>query len=389
MFFYTGHTQTTINIDAAADNTIYQNQVGNSNALGQNIFSGTTNAGSIRRGLIRFNIAGNVPAGATITAATLTLNCNVSRSNPDTVKLHRLTATWGEGTSDAGAGPGDGNGTAATTNDATWESRFFSVSNWATTGGDYVATASAQKAVPTTGFVTWSSAGMINDIQGWLNTPSSNAGWILICDEVLFPTARKFGSRENATVANRPSLQITYTLPIPVTLTYFNAKTANGNVILNWETAQEINNHHFEIQHSLDGINFYSIGIVLGNNNSTILRKYQYTDQPVQAGVHFYRLAQVDNNGSKHFSVIVQASLSKGQRSFSVFPNPVRNKLNLPGWLSPGIYFYKITDLQGMLISQGKTGTDNIDVSRLSAGNYQFSLYRNDALTGQCSFIKQ
>src|SRR5215207_2336042 len=105
--------QTTVNISAAADNTMYQSPSGNSNGAGQNVFSGTNGVSSPRRGLIRFDVAAVIPAGAVITSATLTLNCNLSRSVADNVSLHKLLSGWGEGTSNAGS-QSDGSGAAAT-----------------------------------------------------------------------------------------------------------------------------------------------------------------------------------------------------------------------------------------------------------------------------------
>ena len=107
--------QTTVTISASADNTMYQNPTGNSNAIGQNIFSGNNGqvpSGSPRRGLIKFDIAAALPAGALITNVVLRLNCNVSRAIPDNVSLHKVLADWGEGTSNAGGGSGDGAGIA-------------------------------------------------------------------------------------------------------------------------------------------------------------------------------------------------------------------------------------------------------------------------------------
>ncbi|MCY7293381.1 MAG: DNRLRE domain-containing protein [Ferruginibacter sp.] len=249
------NAQTTVVLNASADNTIYQNFPGNSNAIGQNFFSGNNGSNSPRRGLIKFNIAAVVPVGAVVTAVTLTLNCNISRATADNVSLYKLSTNWGEGTSNAAAS-GDGAGAAATTNDATWPNNFFPASNWTTAGGDYTATASANTSIAGTGFYTWSTAGMVADVQNWLNTPAINFGWIILCNETTAATARRFGSRENATVANRPTLSVTYSTVLPVTLSYFTGIQKNNGVLLNWQTAQEINSHYFEILHSADAITF-------------------------------------------------------------------------------------------------------------------------------------
>ena len=116
-----------VQIGAAKDNTLYESATGSlSNGSGEHFFVGQTAAGGgfkIRRGLIAFNIASNIPAGATIQSAVLTLSMNRTISGNQTVSLHKLTADWGEGTSDAPGG--EGQGAAATTNDATWLHRFY------------------------------------------------------------------------------------------------------------------------------------------------------------------------------------------------------------------------------------------------------------------------
>jgi hypothetical protein len=87
---------------------------------------------------------------------------------------------------------------------------------WATPGGDHAATASATATVnsvindPT----SWSSAGLVSDVQAWLNTPSSNFGWELInLDETTASDFRAFYTREFSDATLRPQLQITFEAP--------------------------------------------------------------------------------------------------------------------------------------------------------------------------------
>ena len=89
------------------------------------MFAGTDGVGSPRRGLIEFDIAGNVPAGSTINAVQLTLFLGQvagSDTTPRTIELHRLTADWGEGTTGSGSTMigGTGQGFQANAGDATW-----------------------------------------------------------------------------------------------------------------------------------------------------------------------------------------------------------------------------------------------------------------------------
>lgn len=203
-----------VTITPTADNTLYENATGSlSNGVGQYLFAGRTAqaSGSIRRAVLQFDVAGSVPAGATITGATLTLNMNRSISGAENISIHPLTTAWGEGTSNA---PGqEGGGTTSTTNDATWIHAFFSTTNWTTPGGDFNPMASATTSVAGNGFYSWSSTTATSDVQGWITSPATNFGWIMIGNESSSTTAKRFASKEFATAANRPQLTITYTVP--------------------------------------------------------------------------------------------------------------------------------------------------------------------------------
>lgn len=203
-----------VTITPSADNTLYEQATGSlSNGAGQYLFAGRTNQGSnsIRRAVLRFDVAGSVPAGATITGATLTLSMNKSISGAHNISIHPLTTAWGEGTSNA---PGqEGGGTTSTTNDATWIHAFFSTTNWTTAGGDFDPTASATTSVAGNGFYSWSSATVTSDVQGWFTNPATNFGWIMIGNESAATTVKRFASKEFGTAANRPQLTINYSLP--------------------------------------------------------------------------------------------------------------------------------------------------------------------------------
>jgi hypothetical protein len=199
-------------VSPAKDNTLYETANGStSNGAGDYIFVGTTNGESNRRGLIKFDIAAGVPAGATVTAVSLRMNVSkVGAATATNVVLKRITADWGEGTSNAGAEEGQGG--AAATGDATWLHRFSTSTLWTIVGGDFSATESGVLSVGGTGVYTWTStAQLVADVQSWLNDPSSNFGWILIGNESITKTSKRFDSREHPTSANRPQLTVNYT----------------------------------------------------------------------------------------------------------------------------------------------------------------------------------
>jgi spore coat protein A len=127
------------------------------------------------------------------------------------VNLHRLTADWGEGSSNAGGQ--EGGGESAATGDATWRYRFWQTLQWSSQGGDYVAGSSASTSVAGNGFYSWSSAGMVNDVQSWVTNPVTNFGWIVRGGESGQKTAKRFNSRQNNTASQRPKLTVNYTPP--------------------------------------------------------------------------------------------------------------------------------------------------------------------------------
>lgn len=164
----------------------------------------------IRRALLSFDVAGGVPAGATILSAQLQLKSNFAPTNPtgtQNVALHLVTAAWGEGT--AGLG-GIGAGAPATAGSATWSHAFFNTTAW-TAGGSLNPSPRATTAVTGVGFYTWSGSNVVADVQSWLGTPSGNHGWMLRSGETSgIRTAKVFDSRTGPTPADRPKLILTY-----------------------------------------------------------------------------------------------------------------------------------------------------------------------------------
>ena len=134
---------------------------------------------AVRRAVVEFDIAGSIPADATIDSVQLTMYCDkVAQSASFNVALHRLLSEWGEGTSNTGNSQ-QGRGEPATPNDATWRHTFYSSQFWTTPGADYALTASATRAVGLTGPYTWgSTSGLVADVQAgpvrWRRSSSSS-----------------------------------------------------------------------------------------------------------------------------------------------------------------------------------------------------------------------
>ena len=206
-----------VNITPEKDGTLYEFSTGAlANGAGEHLFSGETGQSSAvndRRAVMEFDVASAIPSGATITSARLRLNITrASSSGPFDFSLFEMLTEWGEGTSDA---PGnEGSGTAATPGDATWIHAVSPGTLWATAGGDFDPAPSATTVLNEEGqWNFFSTPELVSDVQGWLDTPASNHGWMLKGPEPEngIATVKRLGSRENADTFLRPTLIVSFT----------------------------------------------------------------------------------------------------------------------------------------------------------------------------------
>lgn len=198
----------TIVLNPSKDNTLYQSNGTISNGQGVHLFAGATASRGLRRALLAFDVASQIPPGSRIARASLTLQVSQSIAGPQPMTLHRVTADWGEGTSNAGSFS-DGDGASARTGDATWLHRFFSNQFWTNQGGDFNAAADATATVSFSG--TWgSSEAVVARVQEWLDQPATNFGWLIRGNESENTTAKRFNSREIEPAASRPALTVEF-----------------------------------------------------------------------------------------------------------------------------------------------------------------------------------
>lgn len=201
-----------VTIPAIRDVTLYEDPAGQlSNDAGPSLFVGETGLGAERRALLAFDIQANVPPNAHIVFVQMQLTVSLSPpgATPVTVDVHRVTSSWPEGTAVA-IGPG-GQGTSAGPGDCTWLHRPFPSTFWAAAGGDFSTVKSGTFAMPVAGvFALGSSAGMVADVQGWLNGTVPNHGWLLKTRAIGQQNARRLHSRETTFVGVAPQLQIGY-----------------------------------------------------------------------------------------------------------------------------------------------------------------------------------
>jgi hypothetical protein len=119
---------------------------------------------------------------------------------------------------------------------------------------------------------------------------------------------------------------------LPVELVRFDGECIENKISLSWETASEKNNVQFNVERSLDGVNFFSIGSVKGRGNSDIITNYNFIDNNNQNLLAYYRLNQIDYNGKINPSKIISVEKNCSENSeidISLYPNPSNNSTTL------------------------------------------------------------
>ncbi|MCB0634841.1 MAG: T9SS type A sorting domain-containing protein, partial [Lewinella sp.] len=163
---------------------------------------------------------------------------------------------------------------------------------------------------------------------------------------------------------------------LPVELVDFRAEATTSGHHLQWQTASELNNSHFEVQHSTDGLRFERIGEVAGQGTSEESTNYEWYYQPTSRAIqHYYRLRQIDYDGQFSFSnIVVVQALSSSQSSVQIYPNPVMDhvKILIPseGRVIDQMFIFSIDGRR--VWQQAVASGDQIDVScsYLDAGVY-------------------
>ncbi|HEY5968511.1 MAG TPA: T9SS type A sorting domain-containing protein [Chitinophagaceae bacterium] len=147
--------------------------------------------------------------------------------------------------------------------------------------------------------------------------------------------------------AGIPSAQGT----LPIELLSFNGKLQSENVKLNWLSAFEQNSKGFEIEKSLDGINFRKIGFAVGAGNSNTIRSYSFTDPQRAVEFNYYRLKLVDIDNTFDYSEVVLVKNAFGKQDVYLAGNPITNNINIQFAKIPnGKVAVSIYDMKGSKI---------------------------------------
>ncbi len=179
---------------------------------------------------------------------------------------------------------------------------------------------------------------------------------------------------------------------LPIELIEFEAINYPEEVELLWQTASELNNDYFDIQRSSNGISFESLGRVQAVGNAQVLSNYNFIDETPLNGISYYRLRQVDLNGSYAYSQVVSVE-RKRLTDISIYPNPTKSELSIAcSGFSEGELNCQLYNVNGQEVLSKSwylqaDDTVELSVSALPPGIYYIKILLGDNYFTQ-SFVK-
>ncbi|MFT3908700.1 MAG: SdrD B-like domain-containing protein [Ferruginibacter sp.] len=160
---------------------------------------------------------------------------------------------------------------------------------------------------------------------------------------------------------------------VPITLLSFTATLHNKEVLLNWQTTAEYNNHYFDVERSIDGNNFIKIGRVNGNGTTSLPHNYSLIDPHPIIGINYYRLKQVDFDGHGTYSHVVPIQLTN-EEMIAAWYNNTNNTIQVNFKAQQQNVRLKLFGVNGQLIKSATTANNitayTIDLPPLATGVY-------------------
>ncbi|MBK7632122.1 MAG: endonuclease [Ignavibacteriales bacterium] len=176
---------------------------------------------------------------------------------------------------------------------------------------------------------------------------------------------------------------------LPVELTSFSGRVIGKSVMLNWETATELNNYGFNIERAVisngeRNLSWEKIGFVNGNGNSNSPKDYSFVDDNISSGRYSYRLKQIDNDGQFEYSKIIEVDMN-GVKKFELsqnYPNPfnpsttIRFSLPEAGNVKLTLFNILGQEVRTLINEYKESGvhTINFEASELNSGMYIYKI---------------
>jgi len=179
--------------------------------------------------------------------------------------------------------------------------------------------------------------------------------------------------------SNRFRIIFAAAAPLPVNFISIKAEKNSFGVSVHWRVAGQVNVKNYEVERSIDGVQFYTVGNVPAISNSSIELQYSFTDNNLSSAACFYRIKSADNDGSLKYSSILKVNATAAGKDFTVLSNPViNNTINVQFNNQPaGVYKIVLINAGGnrtmsrTIIYAGGTGNESVSVAgTVSPGVY-------------------
>ena len=190
-------------------------------------------------------------------------------------------------------------------------------------------------------------------------------------DDLVFYN-RVLSSTEIASLYNQLNAFV-----LPLRWVLFTADVRNGQAKLQWQVEDVVNNHHFDVEHSIDGVHYFVKGSV-GNGAGTVansgLASYLFSDATLSSGTNFYRIKQVDVDGKFTYSKTLQLKIDLRNQGLRLLSNPASSDLVLMNGDQQRLLRLQVTDMAGrILIDKPLQSTATAVTTRIGSlkpGNY-------------------
>ena len=164
---------------------------------------------------------------------------------------------------------------------------------------------------------------------------------------------------------------------LPVILQGFTAElNIDKTVLLNWETSQESNSSHFDIERSQDGSTWTTIGSVQAAGTSDMTIDYTFTDESPATGINYYRLNMVDRDGRDAYSDVKIVRTAALVSKVSFYPNPARDYVNVSLSQASGTEVtIRLINQAGQVLQEKKAVSSNGATVTFPVQQYSTGLY--------------
>jgi hypothetical protein len=176
---------------------------------------------------------------------------------------------------------------------------------------------------------------------------------------------------------------------LPLNINGFTATAQGNSAVLQWSDATQTNTDHFEIQYSQNGSTWENIGVVNVAGNPTTASDYSYVQYSPATGAAYYRIAQVNSDGSSSYTAIQHLNFGQLSGGVTCYPNPARDRVTIASAVD-NFKSMQLLSIDGRVlqVTTGFRSGESIDLSGYPAGVYLVVVHHSDG-TSQTTKVQK